>query len=102
MADPLYVNPNICRTFTQVISTVTVAISSNQVCGEAYIVNKTGGNVFIYDNGYSDAEYGFLLEDNDSATFHGITNLTAISAATSSGSGTIYIRAKYYSHNPSR
>ena len=63
------------------------------------VINRTGGDITIYDNDYSAAQHGFLLEDNESATFRGITNTNQVSAV---GTGDIYYRTQYFSNNPSR
>lgn len=92
-----FYNPNNCFSFNQVIGTPLVQLSAYP-CAELIIVNKTGGNVLIFDNGSSAAGNGFLLSQNDQFTFRGLTNSSVVSASAAS-SGTIYCRAQYFSIN---
>tara|TARA_R110000803_G_scaffold158949_2_gene223153 strand:- start:266 stop:586 length:321 start_codon:yes stop_codon:yes gene_type:complete len=96
-----YFNLNKCRSFNQTLPGATIPGTPlvNQVCSEVTIINRTGSNITIYDNGYSSAQNGFLLEDNESTTFRGITNTDQVSAV---GTGDIYYRTQYFSNNPSR
>ena len=95
-----FFNINECRSFKQTISTNLVALTA-QPCSEVIIVNKTGGTVTIYDNGYSASNFGFLLASNESFTFRGITNTNVVSAIAAS-SGDIYYRTQYFSLLPQR
>ena len=96
-----YVNPNVCRSFN-VTATTSLAALTGQVCSEVLIYNKTGQDLKIYDNDYSNDSFAFLIADGESITIRGITNSNEVSAKTASGSGTIYYRTQYYSNNPSR
>lgn len=91
-----YFNRNQCRSFKLNISGLTAL--ADQACSEVVIVNRTGGSITIYDQGYSDEANSFLLADLESATFRGITNTLQVSA---SGSGDIYYRTQFYSNTPS-
>lgn len=92
-----FYNPNNCYTFNQVIGASLVQLSSYS-CAEITIVNKTGGNVLIFDNNNNAANTGFLLSNNDQFTFRGITNSSVVSASATS-TGSIYCRTQYYSIN---
>ena len=96
-----YVNPNVCRSYN-VTATTALAALTGQVCSEVLIYNKTGQDLKIYDNDYSNDSFAFLIADGESITIRGITNSNEVSAKTASGSGTIYYRTQYYSNNPSR
>ena len=96
-----YVNPNVCRSFNATAST-TLAALTGQVCSEVLIYNKTGQDLKIFDNGRDNGSYAFLIADGESITIRGITNADAVSAQTTSGTGTFYYRTQYFSNNPSR
>ena len=98
---PVYANLNKCRSFN-VTATTTLAALTGAVCSEVLIYNKTGQDLKIYDSGYSNDSYCFLIADGESVTIRGITNSEQVSAKTASGSGTIYYRTQYFSNNPSR
>lgn len=95
-----FYNINNCRSFKQTIGTNLVALTS-QPCSEVIIVNKTGSNLTVYDNEYTGSSFGFLLEDNESFTFRGVTNANMVSAVAAS-SGDIYYRTQYFSLLPQR
>ena len=113
-----YFNNNECRTFNirTAAASAVVRLSGvdsippylGQLCSEVYIVNKTGGNVELFDRwdawGYDEAanvSRGFLLSNNDSITLRGLTNVNQISAKGASV-GTLYYRTQFYSSNPIR
>jgi len=103
-----YVNPNECRSYNQPANTAFLPLSS-QICSEVFIINKTGQDLKIVDdpNGPASADRvgamnTLLIGDDESVTIRGITNANQVSAATTSGNGTIYYRTQFYSINPSR
>lgn len=93
----VYYNQNYCYSFNQLIGASLVQLSSFP-CAELIIVNKTGGNVTIYDNGYNATGSAFLLSTNDQFTFRGLTNSAVVSASAVS-TGLIYCRAQYFSQS---
>ena len=112
-----YFNNNECRSFNVRVGTYMTRLSGvdsaapflGQLCSEVYIVNKTGQTVTLFDrsDAWGDAEAinvsrGFLLDDNDSVTLRGLTNVNQVSAKTASGSGTLYYRTQFFSSNPIR
>ena len=112
-----YFNNNECRSFNIRVGTGMTRLSGvdsvkpflGQLCSEVYIVNKTGQEVTLFDrsDAWGDAEAinvsrGFLLDDNDSITLRGLTNVNQVSAKTSSGAGTLYYRTQFFSSNPIR
>lgn len=92
-----YYNQNNCFSFNQTIGTSLVQLSA-YVCSEIIIVNKTGGNVVIFDNGYNAANAGFLLSNNDQFIFRGITSSAVVSASANT-TGSIYCRTQFYSYS---
>lgn len=90
-----FYNLNECKSFKQSISTVLVQLSS-QSCSEVIIVNRTAGDVTIYDNGNTSINNSFLLATGESFTFRGITNTSVVSASATSP-GDIYYRSQYFS-----
>ena len=112
-----YFNNNECRSFNVRVGTAMTRLSGvdsaapflGQLCSEVYIVNKTGQTVTLFDrsDAWGDAEAinvsrGFLLDDNDSVTLRGLTNVNQVSAKTASGTGTLYYRTQFFSSNPIR
>ena len=112
-----YFNNNECRSFNIRLGTAMKRLSGidsaapflGQLCSEVYIVNKTGQTVTLFDrsDAWGDAEAinvsrGFLLDDNDSITLRGLTNVNQVSAKTGSGAGTLYYRTQFFSSNPIR
>lgn len=95
-----FYNTNDCRSFNQTIGTQLTQLSAYP-CSEVIIVNKTGGNLTVFDNNYNSTQFGFLLANNESFTFRGITNTATVSASAAS-SGTIYYRTQYFSLLPQR
>jgi hypothetical protein len=110
-----YVNYNICRSFNQTIDTtltmltgaevpgftVTPALTGGQPCSEVIIINKTSGNLTLFDMEYSDALNGLLIGTGESITLRGLTNVAQVSAIAASA-GTVYYRTQFFSSNPSR
>lgn len=99
MADT-YINLNKCRSFNVTLpggAAKTPLV--DQVCSEVIIINRTPGDVTLYDSGYDAAENGLLLKTEESMTLRGITNTNQVSAV---GSGSLYYRTQYYSNSPSR
>ena len=112
-----YINYNICRSFNQHISTsltmltgaeipaftntATPALTGGHPCSEVIIINKTAGNLTLFDMEYPDALNGLLIGTGESITLRGLTNVAQVSAVAASA-GTIYFRAQYFSSNPAR
>lgn len=95
-----FYNINECRSFKQTVGATLVALTA-QPCSEVIISNKTGGNVVIFDNSYSDANNSFLLSNGEVFTFRGITNTSVVSAS-GAVTGDLYYRTQYYSLLPQR
>ncbi len=112
-----YVNYNICRSFNQHITTsltmltgaevpaftntATPVLTGGQPCSEVVIINKTSGDLSIYDMDYPAALNCLLIGTGESITLRGLTNVAQVSAVAASA-GTIYFRTQFYSINPSR
>ena len=110
--DYRFVNINKCTSFNMVVTTSLAPLTglhtalsgqpaNGQPCGEVTIWNRSGGDVTIYDQDEAATMNGFVLEDNDQFTFMGITNVVDVSAV-GAGTGLIYYRTQFYSHNPSK
>ena len=97
-----FTNRNVCKSWKQTATTSWTSLTA-QECSEVIIVNKTGGNDLIIHTDNSDptapatTHNSFLLENDDSFTFRGITNCNQVSAKKSSGSGDFYYRTQFYS-----
>tara|TARA_R110000851_G_scaffold245017_1_gene397814 strand:+ start:149 stop:544 length:396 start_codon:yes stop_codon:yes gene_type:complete len=121
-----YVNYNLCRSFNQHITTaltmltgastpgfVLSAAPSSTVrshgafltggmpCSEVIVINKTAGDLTLFDNDYSDALNGLLISTGESVVLRGLTNVAQVSAVAASA-GSIYFRTQFFSSNPSR
>lgn len=99
-----YVNRNKNFQFNTLISNSVVKELSSFPCSEATLSNRTGQIVYIYDG--SQGQTGVALEQhramqlnaNDTMTFRGLTNSRELSAKTTSGTGTIYVRTAFASN----
>ena len=95
-----FTNRNVCKSFKQQVSTTWTALTA-QECSEVIIVNKNGANDLLIhtDNSNPSAPVNtsneFLLENDDSFTFRGITNANQVSAKGTAGD--IYYRTQFYS-----
>tara|TARA_R100000278_G_scaffold45281_3_gene39353 strand:+ start:709 stop:1101 length:393 start_codon:yes stop_codon:yes gene_type:complete len=110
--DRPYVNRNKNYQFAVPIATGIGQLSSFK-CSEATVVNKSGQSLSIFDgsqsetwpldytgyNTLSTSSRAFLLDDNDSFTFKGLTDSSQLSASVGSSSGTIYVRTSYFSNS---
>lgn len=90
-----YINRNKCRSFNATLTTTLTAMV-DQICSEVIVINQTGQAVNVYDGGYDDALNAMQIPDKGTFTFKGVTNSMQLSAATASGSGTLYYRTQYY------
>ena len=99
---PTFFNINRCISFKQPLLSDTLTPLINQICSELILVNRTGADVLVYDNNLQDEAHSFLLLNNESATFRGLTNSCQVSANCIGGSGDIYYRTQFYSNNPSK
>ena len=95
-----FYNINECKSFKQSIGTSLVQLSAFP-CSEVIIVNRTSGNISVYDNNNFAEENSFLLSSGESFTFRGITNSSVVSAIAASA-GDIYYRTQYFSMLPQR
>jgi len=91
-----FTNNNTCRSFNVGVNASTWTQLSSIECSEAIIVNKTSDQVNINIEDTDDSFKNFLLDDNDSFTFRGITNCDQISAKSVFSSGSIYVRTQFY------
>jgi len=119
-----YRNFNICRSFNQNISTSLTMLTGAEVpafteevvgdrktvapyltggmpCSEVTIINKTAGDLKLYDMDYADALNCLLIGTGESITLRGLTNVAQVSAQAVSA-GTVYYRTQFFSINPSR
>lgn len=113
-----YVNYNRCRSFNQTVGTSLTMLTGAEVpgfaetstipaltggmpCSEVVILNKTAGDLTLFDCDYTDALNGFLIGTGESITLRGLTNVAQVSAIAASA-GTVYYRTQFYSINPSR
>lgn len=97
-----YININKCKSFKQGLVNGILTPLSGQICSEVVFVNRTGVDVEVYDGGLEDEAHSFLLLNNESATFRGLTNSCQVSAKAIGGAGDVYYRTQYYSNNPSK
>jgi len=82
-------------------NTATPALTGGQPCSEVIIINKTTGDLTLYDMEYPDAANGLLVGTGESVTLRGLTNVAQVSAIAASA-GIVYYRTQFYSNNPSR
>lgn len=65
---------------------------------EVMIINRTGQNVLIFDNGHFDANNHLLVLAGESITLRGVNNSNSVSAQCETGSGDLYYRVNYFSN----
>lgn len=92
-----FVNKNKSYSFNMTIDNSLAALSSFEG-SEVLINNKSGQDLYIYDNNYFTDDRRFLLEDDESIVIRGITNTNEVSAKTGTGSGVVYFRSAYFSN----
>jgi len=94
-----FVNKNKSYTFNMLIDTNLVALSGF-IASEVLISNKSGQDLFIYDNDYTTDDRRFLIKTSESMVLRGITNTNEVSAKTNSQyiSGSVYFRSAYFSN----
>ena len=92
-----FVNKNKSYSFNMTIDTSLAALSGFEA-SEILISNKSGEDLYIYDNNYSTDDRRFLIGDGESMVLRGITNTNEVSAKTGASSGTVYFRSAYFSN----
>lgn len=102
MSDPnnngsTFVNKNKPRSFVQNITTSLAPLSSYG-CSEVLLINRTGQDVYIYDNDYADDSNRLLLSDAERLVLNGVTNSSSVSAKTANSNGDLYFRAQWYTN----
>lgn len=95
-----FYNLNECRSFNQTTTTNLTRLSS-QTCSEVILYNRTGNTLSAYDCGYATEPFAFLLKNDESMTFRGLTNSDQLSTK-AAVTGSIFFRTQYFSSNPSR
>lgn len=96
-----FTNKNTSHIFNMTIPTSITKLSAFD-CSEALVSNRTGSSLYIYmESGLYSDDRRFLLEDDESYIFKGITNSDSLSAVAASA-GKIYVSTSFYSNTPSR
>jgi hypothetical protein len=92
-----FYNKNKSYSFNMDVTTSLVALSSF-TASEVLIINKSGQDIYIYDNGNTADDRRLLLQDSESIVLRGITNTSEVSAKTAALSGKVYFRSAYFSN----
>lgn len=92
-----WTNKNKSYSFNMMIPTSLTQLSSF-VASEVLISNKSGQDLYIYDNGNTTNDRRFLLKTSESMVLRGITNTDEVSAKVTALSGEVYFRSAYYSN----
>jgi|ETNvirenome_2_30_1030614.scaffolds.fasta_scaffold171023_2 hypothetical protein len=94
-----FVNKNKSFTFNMEIDT-TLRKLSGFTASEVLISNKSGRDLFIYDNDNFADDRRFLIKTSESMVLRGITNTNEVSAKVDSLplSGNVYFRSAYFSN----
>ena len=100
--ETVYANSNVCKSFKLTLANTNLTSLTGQVCSEVLVVNKSGQDLSLFDNGDSQADHCMLVGDGESITIRGLTNSNQLSAKLASGTRSIYYRTQYFSNNPSR
>lgn len=95
-----YINPNICKSFTQTIPAAVTQLSA-QVCSEAtfYSHANAGTHIKLYDESTSN---WFLLDGRQYVTLRGLTTTGLVSAESLTGSHVLTYRTAFFSCLPQR
>ena len=100
-----YFNTNQCYSFNDTFDTALKALST-QPCSEVIIWNKTGKNLYVYDqNRIEDHERLWIPVASAAAplrpyVLRGLTNADQVSAKTGASSGLVFWRSQFFSSNP--
>lgn len=96
-----YINPNVCKSFSVVISAVMTPLSE-QTCSEAYFYNhgvNSNDHIAIYD---SPTSY-YTLDGKTGVNIMGLTNMNLVSAIVTKGNPVLLTyRTAYFSCLPQR
>ena len=96
-----FTNRNVCRSFKQNATSTWTALTA-QECSEITILNRTGADDLIIctanhePHAPAETNQEWLMSNDEAMTFRGLTNSNQVSAK---GSGIIYYRTQYWSHN---
>ena len=90
-------NTNNSKSFQQSLSSNLVSLSS-YACSEVLIVNRTGEDIYLYDNNIFSDNNRFLIADTESIVVRGLSNSDSLSAKTATGSGLVYYRTSNFSN----
>ncbi len=92
-----FVNKNKSYSFNMTIGTSLTQLSGF-TASEVLISNKTGQDLYLYDNDNFTDDRRFLIKNSESIVLRGITNTEEVSAKTGASSGTVYFRSAYFSN----
>jgi len=96
-----FYNINDCKSFKQRLTAGTLVALSAYTCSEVLIVNRTGGNIAVFDNSNLGDQSSFLMKNDEQYTFRGLTNTSVVSTSAAT-TGDIYYRSQFYSFLPQR
>lgn len=96
-AGSAFYNTDFSKSFNQVLTTSLAALSGHS-CSEVLLINRTGQDVYIYDNNNFGDDNRLLIQDDESMVIRGVSNSASVSAKTSTGTGDLYFRAQMYSN----
>ena len=96
MADGDYINRNICKTLNIAsVGTSAFVACGAQICSEATIVASAA--VLIKASSDSGTAAEMRVPADTPVTFRGLTNADQLSAKSTSGTITVYVRTQYFS-----
>lgn len=93
----VFYNTDFSKSFNQTIGTGFTKLSAH-VCSEVLIINRTGDDLYIYDNNNFSDTNRLLVLDDESIVLRGISNSDSVSARVGTTPGVIYWRAQMYSN----
>lgn len=96
-----FYNINDCKSFRQTVTAGSLVALSAYPCSEVLIVNRTGGNILVFDNNNFSVQNSFLMKNDEQYTFRGLTSTSVVSTS-GAATGDIYYRSQYYSLLPQR
>ena len=100
-----FFNINQCYSFNDTFA-VTLKALSAQPCSEVIIWNRTGKNLYVYDQNRIRDDQRLEIPVASAAAplqpyvIRGLTNAEQVSAKTGSSSGLVFWRTQFFSSNP--
>lgn len=91
-----FVNRDKCKSFYITVGTNLEPLSSAK-CSEVEITVRASTDLEIYDNKLTDSKFRYVIKENESRVFKGLTNANEVSAKAVSGTTSFCVRTNTFS-----